>query len=556
MNETLALTKYAWTRYRLYLTILIATFIGAFLAGLTLHHLAAPLWTVRAVAVIGYLAILASLLGSVAWFSFSRTSSMFDTAGGYDTWLLRMPIANWKLAMIPVGMITLWISMIWIMIALVIRLFDGPSLPIISQALGMSASAIIACSLVWKPQRFVWNGVALLVVALPALYALSIGAIAVSLECPEWLPLTLVSIALAYVAAIGLALHSVNQARISKFQQSRRSVAVLISEQRESVSEISTVRRSFSKWPQALNWHDRQRAFQSRIATIIVLSLVLLFAITALPTTVGTAVFTLVFLSFFSSAVLFARIEPTVCGVQSSLPSYLATSPIPSRQMAFVRLRGFAFHFTALFFVLSLLWLANFVWAENRQAFSRWWINITYASDSTAAPFRIIVAVYLGIFATVWGMSLRCICVQLAGRHSSIVVLVILSLITVSTPLLVFLGWFLKQTEWEHVIATMQSWKVWTCYLLYMGIAIKFAVHLTLTRFAARQLFSWQEIARAIMGWSVVMCSGATLWYAVWPLSNVDFATVGMAAMLAIPLSPYFAGPLAVQANRHRRVPA
>jgi hypothetical protein len=555
MNETLALTKYAWTRYRLYFTILLATIVGTFLVGFVLHYLAAPPWSVRAVAGIGYIAILASLLGSVCWFSFSRTSAMFDTTGGYDSWLIRMPIPSWKLAMIPVGMITLWNSTIWITIALIVRLFGGPSLPTVSQALGISTSAIIACSLIWKPQRAVWNGVGLLIVALPLLYIVGIGAVAVSFECPEWLPLTFVGIIVSYVAAVCLALHSVRQARISKFQQSRQPITLLTHQQSESVAEVSIVRRSFSHWPQALNWHDRQRALQSGIATIIVLSLVLLFAITALPTTVGTAVFTLVFLSFFSSAVLFARIEPTVWGVQSSLPSYLATSPIPSKQMAFVRLRGFATNFTVLVFLLSLLWLANFAWAENRQAFSRWWVNVTDASGTTATPLRIIVAVYLGIISTALGLSLRCICVQLAGRHRLVVVLVTLSLIVICTPLFVFLGWFLKQREWEHVIATMQTLKTWSHYLLYSGIAIKLAVNVLLTRTATRQLFSWPEIASAIIRWSVMVFAGAVLWYAIWPLSNVDLMTVLMTTILAIPLSPYFAGPLAMQTNRHRRVP-
>jgi hypothetical protein len=135
------------------------------------------------------------------------------------------------------------------------------------------------------------------------------------------------------------------------------------------------------------------------------------------------------------------------------------------------------------------------------------------------------------------------------------VVLVTLSLIVICTPLFVFLGWFLKQREWEHVIATMQTLKTWSHYLLYSGIAIKLAVNVLLTRTATRQLFSWPEIASAIIRWSVMVFAGAVLWYAIWPLSNVDLMTVLMTTILAIPLSPYFAGPLAMQTNRHRRVP-
>lgn len=549
MNETIALTKYVWTRYRIFLLILIPVLLLSAIGTPMLSAADAPQWFSGTVVGSGYLAVLLALIGSIVLFGFSRQASLLDPTSNYDDWLMRMPISNWKLAIIPAGLMTCWIMTIWTGTVIVIRLLDGPAIPIVTQSLGMSACAIVACSLVWMPFRTGWLRIVLVIFALPLLYFVGLGAVIVSIESPTLTPWAVAGIVTCYIVSLVFAFYSVKFARVSSFQQSN---LVPADSARKPALAISS--RTFAEWRDALKWYDGRRSQVSKLRQVLAMSPIVAILIWVLPLSASTAIITLVFVAAIVGGVVLARVEPTVWGARSSLPSYLIASPLPSRAMAFVRLRAYATEYIGLMFIMTLLCLSCFVWQSNRETASRWWSSFAATGVAPLTPLRIIAAFYLAILVTMLGSSLRHVCVQLRGRQMIVVWMMVACCVALLSPLLGFLSWFLLQRDWAYVSSVAEDWFQWSYRLFYIAIVTKLLFDAVVVWLASRNLFSWREIVTAITGWCVLVVLAAGAWYALWPLDGVQFVTVLMAASLAIPLSVCFAGPLAVQANRHIRV--
>ncbi len=554
MNETLALTKYAWTRYRIFFLMLIPVLLLSATLTPVLPISQAPMWLTRATASVGYLAVLISLFGSIALFGFSRQSSLVEPTSGYDTWLLRQPISNWKLAIIPAGLITVWISTIWTIILRVVQVLEGPDISflaqtLVPQSLGMSAFAITTCALVWMPFGAAWQRIVLLIFSVPLIYFVGVGVMVVFFSSPEWMPWAVVGIVVCYIASIVFAFYSVKLARVASFQQSKFAPATVASK-----PASAAVSRSFAGWPDALNWHDSKRSQASKLRAVFGMLPIIAILFWIFPVSAASAIFALVFVAAIACVVVASRFESPVWGARSSLPSYLIASPIPSRTIASVRLRKFATEYVITMLFATLLWLSCFAWQSNRAAVSSWWSSVAEASASSMVPLRMVAAIYLAILVVMLGASLRSVCVLLRGRHSITLWLIAACCLALISPLIGFLGWFLQQRDWEHVSRVADDWLRWSYQLFYIAMLAKLLFDAGVVWLASKSMFSWREIITVIVGWCVLVVAAAVAWYALWPLGHVQFVTVLMAASLAIPLSVSFAGPLAVQANRHYRV--
>lgn len=555
MNETIALTLYVWTRYRIFFLILIPVLLLSAIATPLASVTDAPQWFSGTVVGGGYLAVLIALIGSIVLFGFSRQVGLHDPKSNYDDWLMRLPISSWKLAIIPAGLMTCWIMTIWTGTVIVIRLLGGPPIPIVTQSLGMSACAIVASSLVWMPFRVGGLRIVLMIVSLPLLYFVGLGAIAVSIaiavsvESPTWTPWALAGIVTSYLASLVFAIYSVKFARVSSFQQS--NLASVDSARKPAVVFSS---RTFARWPEALKWYDGRRSQVSKVRQVLAMSPVVAILICVLPLAPATAIFTLVFVSATVGGVALARLEPTVWGARSSLPSYLIASPLPSRTMAFVRLRAYATAYVGMMFVMTLLCLSCFVWQSNREAAARWWSSFATTGVAPLTPMRMIAAIYLAILVTMLGSFLRLVCVQMRGRQMIVVWMMIACCVAIMSPLIGFLTWFIQQRDWAHVTSVAEDWLKWSYQLFYIALTVKLTFDANVAWSASKSIFSRREIFKMIVGWCVLVVTCAIAWHALWPLGNVQFATVLMATSLALPLSVCFTGPLAVRANRHHRV--
>ena len=90
---------------------------------------------------------------SLGLFDLGNSQDLMGGESGYSHWLLRMPIANWKLATVPIVLRTLWIGLGWYLFTLTTRQLSGIALPVWSLAAVFSAMGAWASVITWRPFR-------------------------------------------------------------------------------------------------------------------------------------------------------------------------------------------------------------------------------------------------------------------------------------------------------------------------------------------------------------------------------------------------------------------
>ena len=549
MNEALAMFAYGWTRFQRMTTIIVGSTAIAFaFAGLA-YLLDLPTLVIQVFGQLGLIGVFACFVLPLALFSMSTKSSMLDTVSGYDPWLLRLPISSWKLAAIPAFLVTVWLAVLWLTIAIPVRIWGGEDVPVFSQIMSMSSGAIFIYSLIWKPQRLVWSRFVLFVIAAPLAYASAFGCIIASFETPNWMPLVVAVSVVCYIASFAFAVFSVHLARVSSFQQVTK-----LKEVSEGCLVADVAPRVHKNQSAALAWYDANRARPSQIRTFAMIIPLPLFCAGILPLTGGTAIFGMVLTSAMCCVCAASMVEQTVLGPRSSLPSYLAASPLASREIAYSRLKSVTIAFISIMSLMSLTLLLNLAWRSNFETAERWWTN-TVESLSVSAPIRIILFTYLCALVTSLGVFLRLICVQLFGRQSVVIRLTGLIVVAIVAPLVVLLRWFLNQTNWEDVTLVATSWLHWSYNLIYITLAIKVCVDVFIISRAETRLVSRKAKTQFVIGWCVLVIGAAVAAWSLWPASSFTFATALKAAAIVIPLSPFLLAPHAVAANRHRSIP-
>ncbi len=549
MNETLALFSYGWTRHQKLAKIIFAvTAISLALTGLAWMMNFSDV-VVRTFAQCMAIGVFGCFLLPLGLFSMSPKDNMLNEVSGYDAWLLRLPIPSWKLAIIPALLVTAWLTVLWLMIAVPARIWGDVPMPIISQVMAMSSGAIIVFSLIWKPQRFIWlRGVAF-VVAVPLAYFSTGACIGCALHAPEFMPLVVIASAASYVASVAFAIYSIKCARISTFQQSTTAKSVSVS---RHVSDSSRI--DFRSRIAALFWHDTRRARLNQIRMSVMIIPMLLFCTCILPLSGATAIVCLFSSSFMCMVCASMNCEPAVFGINSSLPSYLIASPFSSREIAYGRLINISIAFVILAFLMSLSLMPSLLWKSNLATAERWWMS-TAVSLSTLAPLRMILFTYVATLIVSLGVLLRMVCVQMYGRQSVATGLTGVVFIALVTPFGFVLRWFLKQTNWEDVTLVVTSWMNWSYSLIYIALAIKLSVDFVIALQVDRRLVSVREIMQFIVGWCVLVIGATVTAWMVWPAPSFTLTTALMASAIVIPLSPFLLAPAAVDANRHRSIP-
>ena len=120
-----------------------------------------------------FLALLPAGIASLMLFDYGQTKNMNGAESGCDDWLLRMPIASWKIAFAPIVLKTLWIVGIWCVFALTATYFgfDEESLPSFFPAVVFFSGAMVwVLFLAWRPFRSGWWRMGLIICMIPAIY--------------------------------------------------------------------------------------------------------------------------------------------------------------------------------------------------------------------------------------------------------------------------------------------------------------------------------------------------------------------------------------------------
>lgn len=551
MNETIVLARYAWTKQRLVCKLLIGLMmLCAF--GYGIAFLLPGMGQARNIlAGLGVLSIGTSLIFSVVLFEFGGNTNMLDSRSNYDPFLLRMPIATWKLATIPVLLVTAWIAIGVTVLGLLFIVAGVQSVQIIAQILACSSCAIFILSLIWKPQRGSWQRLAKLCLSAPVLYTLVLGGLIVESETAlhklRWVVLPVS--AFAYVAAVGLALHSVRQARVAAYQQITPGVLAKAT----SVRSMRPV-RVFKDRFDALRWHDWQRGRATRYRLVGMMFLMVLTTSFVIPLTVNTLIVLLAMVGMLTCTGASTVIEEAVWGNRSSLPSYLAVSPLSTMELASRRLRGILRMFSSLFLLGAPCVLLGLVWAENRAALAQWWLS---TSDSlfSVQPLKQVVVVVASVYVTSLGLSLRISCVQMLGRQAVNLALGVGLPILALSLLSVMLSEFIHLRQWEQWQVMWTHWQSRFEYWTYVALVAKATWATVLIVSVSRR---WPQLMAKWCAVLSVWCGSVlglgTLLWALQPGLDLQVLQAIRYTALAIPLSPWFAAPLAVQSNRHRAI--
>ncbi len=313
--------------------------------------------------------------------------------------------------------------------------------------------------------------------------------------------------------------------------------------------------KQFTSPVAALRWHDLARSQANRwrliglFVFIIALSIVI-FRLAASPTSV--AVFGFFFAFVGSSAVACIMFEPPVWANQTSLPSYLIVSPLSPRTIAWTRLVSTISVITKFFAFVSLIFLVNYLVDSNQELPTR--LSRQIASFAVSdSPIRTILACHLGVFLLSISFALNSIWVQFTGRQQHGLAISVVGVLVVSFPVSVTLIWFMKQTQWEVVIATRTYWMERLPSILYAVATIKLGITAwTIFLALQQQVVAVKLTLKIVAVWGVGVIVAATAFWLIWPGSDLPFHAVLIAAMLLFPLAVIFGSPLAVDANRHR----
>ncbi len=565
MNETLALAQYAWTKRRLVTTGLMAG-LGISLLMVVAGWLSLPVargepapatsWQVNALASVSILTI-GCLMYSVILLDFGRDSSLLDRRTGYDGWLLRLPISDWKLTAIPIALLTLWIALVWMAFVFAFQLLAAHRLPIVAQTLALSSCAIFVRALAWMPQSGSWQRLAAFVCSIPILYGASVGCLIVHQEASQWMPLATVASGVAYVAASLYSFRCVKLARVSAYQQ---CVAARPLEAQPTIPTLpARIRHWFVPRPtsvagDALRWHEYSKAWANRwwlTGTMLMLTLLVLLILPPGGAVIGS----LILLVYVGSTTASTLLDRPVWGCRSSLPTYLAAGPISSRALAWTRLRVVAETFLKFFVLMSLLLCVNLVWQQNRDIVGRWWAQYL-SPDYRFAPLRIAATIWFAVPIAGLGIALRSATANLYGRMAFMLAVQLSIVIAWIACLSVFLAWFFEQSQWEEVERSVRNWLTWIPTLLAIGLLIKSASVVLAIAMARRKVVPERSmVAKIVALWGLAVVSIGTTFWQLWPGEEVGYAVWLMGTAVALPLASLFAAPVAVDANRHRRVP-
>ena len=129
-------------------------------------------------ATIAMICFVAGLL-SLGMFSMSDRVDMRRSESGCSGWLLRMPVAAWKIAVVPIALKSVWIVLLW---SAWIYTFNGLNaqhrgqveLSYSGPLFALCASSVWLMMLTWRPFRWDYWRLAFLIVSLILLYGLVI----------------------------------------------------------------------------------------------------------------------------------------------------------------------------------------------------------------------------------------------------------------------------------------------------------------------------------------------------------------------------------------------
>ncbi len=508
--------------------------------------------------VLSAIVTLPSILCAVAMFDYGHLSDLSESESGCSSWVLRMPIDGWKIGLVPIGLKTTWTCGIWLLfIATASTLgYEPGTVPIVGPMVCASAGLLWVLWIAWQPVRTGWLRILMVVIALPTIYFLLLVSFGVVEPRNEhWQPWSTAASIVAYVKAVVATLRA---ATVAKY-----TVGGSVPEKGPNAIDVEgETRRDRKRFhttaTKALIWHDLTKtSLYLRYVFLLGIVPTTLLATLFIPLHPGSLI-VLVYLFAVWGTIATAGIGmPSHHEIRPTLPPYLAASPITSANIAWTRFCTTA----ALTFAISCLVVFVFagwaMWPANRQV---WWTWATEQAVAIGAEQQIAQTGLRLSTAIVFSGLIGLTSVLVSGNWITMMGRTKINSLAGSILigfLVVILGftirWFLRQTDWESTMASIQIG------LTYVpGIAATLLTAKVVATAAAafivrrKKLATTGSLATVFVAWGFCVCVIAIALYALIPDPRFTLWISLGATALVMPLAGVTFLPASVSFNRHR----
>ncbi len=553
MSETIALARLALQRQRTSLLIIAALVaIGVSSAFI----LAAPgSRTADEFAIIALLlTMLPAGLLSIGLFSFSSDRDFLLGESGFLHWLLRMPIAAWKLALVPITLKTIWISSLWIIFALTAGSTTTAQLHLMLPAVICSSVGIWLMVLIWRPFTNGWWRLGAFLVCSLVLYLLIFGMLT-EMESngpviSSWLKsLCTVGIYGMFALGVWMSVRAVHLARSNGFG--------LIPEMGwAKASKLENARecrvRQHRSPKAALIWHDLQKSREThRYVFLLGVAPALVLLTLFMPFSIVGYVFVMVLFTCFAS-VASATVQDHNPQGTIVLPPYLGASPLGTATIAWTRIFTTAAILT-LTLSLSLIIFAGWsLFPSNRVVWNQWSAEMAEATGVSSAGPGIALATILATFIIVIGRIVAFIWPALCGRPWLNFSIIVVATFGYLIPIVAVIAWFLQQTSWE---STQQNALYWLAYLPGL-VAVWLAAKALLVLFCSIRLHSLRLVAPPVIvcmigGYLITTFLIAVALHLLIPYPQATLVWCFAAVLVVLPLARMLALPISLHYGRH-----
>ena len=576
MPEVLALASLSIKRHQTLMSVMVS---------LILLGLVGTLITLRwfgeeiGIAVGGYslfFTLLPSGIAGILLFDYGLDQDLSHHDSGCSHWVLRLPIQTWKIAAVPIIFKSAWISLIWLAFAFSVQPHTEERLPIVLPCLSLSGVLIWIMVLSWRPFTSGRHKTLALIAALPISYVVIAGGfVAPSIENETWQPHAVWAIRtttiLFYGAAVLSLIHATHLARTSpdgmrsKPDHLESSVTHKLQQSatRERNERIAYATEKPTTSIRTVIWHDslfiRDWVKQVYVFGVIPGCILYPIIVPLNPLSVAGMFFGVIYCAGLINSKQISQAKESGGGITRAeyLPSYLATKPIQTKEYAWGR-QVVPLTTASLTYLWVLVVIAGWSMREsNRKTWTNWAASMASQFEQphqfVSAGIQFSIAIVLGVGILFITRMMAYAWVHATGRTWVTVCASIMTLASLLVPISLFLGWFIKQTDWE---TTKQSAVHATRHLSTLANAVflgKLTLVVTVSSLSIQKgILAYRDIAIVTTVWLITCITTGLLFDFLIPYPGVTWKHGIITMMLILPLGRWLAVPLAVHWNRHR----
>lgn len=515
-----------------------------------------PVMTI-AIAVFAY-SLIPAAFASVLLFDYGSVSNMAFPDSGCNHWVLRMPIRSWKIALVPIALKTVWVTILWCLFATAIS-YPGARgvLPLLTPSLYLSSICIWMLVLSWSPFRAGWHRMVLLAVAVLVLYCGLALMIAPNLGARHGeskstaIIVSLVISVISYAASVWFA--------VSRIEVARTNATGIVPERTKPGFRIFRDHvdrtRHFKTPSQALMTHDLLRSQNWRrrgllLAVVPTIATAVLFVPVQAATVVG------VLLIFGYHGGFIAAMSGDAAKDRNVILPYLAASPISDSRIAWTRSAPAIMIATLVYLSVLLVFAGWACWPENRATWLQWAefrATEVGSTDTMQIGLRWSIAIVIGATTVVVGQIAGWFWPGMTGRTWVSVLAILVFGLIVALIIGISIRWFWPLKDWESIRQSAYEIIAWIPLVVGGFLVLKMVgVMASSWQLRRRELNSMTTISQVILIWATLVLTIAISLSLLIPDPRATLVMCIALTALAIPLTRILVLPIAVSWNRHR----